>query len=86
MHLKRNVGATKVPMSNISPTIPPPVPTKPMAESVPSIPPPSPLKSSHGKNNPFVNVSMAKSSKLEALEASGSNNYVIVPSPTVCHI
>ncbi|TKY56919.1 Biotin/lipoyl attachment domain-containing protein isoform 2 [Spatholobus suberectus] len=53
MHLKRNVGVTKVPMSNISPTTPPPVPTKPM------------------------------SSKLAALEASGSNNYVIVSSPTV---
>ncbi|KAK7300473.1 hypothetical protein RJT34_11317 [Clitoria ternatea] len=83
MHLKRNIGVTKAPMSNISPTTPPPVPTKPMVESVPSIPPPSPPKSSPKETNPFVNASIEKSSKLAALEASGTNNYVLVSSPTV---
>ncbi|XP_020210345.1 uncharacterized protein LOC109795300 isoform X2 [Cajanus cajan] len=78
MHLKRTVGVTKAPMANSSPTTTPPVPTKPVVESVPSIPPPSPAKSS-----PFVNDSLAKSSKLAALDASGSNNYVVVSSPTV---
>ncbi|RDY09496.1 accB, partial [Mucuna pruriens] len=81
MHLKRNVGVTKVPLSNISPTTLPPVPTKPMLESGPSIPPPSPPKSSPEKTNPFVNFCIAKSSKLAALEASG--NYITVSSPTV---
>ncbi|KAF2296322.1 hypothetical protein GH714_037403 [Hevea brasiliensis] len=33
MHLRRNVGATKAPLSNISPTEPPPIPTKPMDSS-----------------------------------------------------
>lgn len=83
MHLKRNVGATKAPLSNISPTTPPPIPSKPMDESAPSTPQPSAPKSSPEKTNPFANVSMQKSSKLAALEASGINNYVIISSPTV---
>ncbi|KAJ1401146.1 hypothetical protein SESBI_28982 [Sesbania bispinosa] len=83
MHMKRNIGVAKAPMSNISPTTPPPVPTKPMVEAAPSAPPPSPPKSSPEKTNPFVNVSQGKSSKLAALDASGTNNYVVVPSPTV---
>ncbi|KAK9283332.1 hypothetical protein L1049_011571 [Liquidambar formosana] len=82
MHLKRNIGATKVP-TIISPTTPPPIPTKPMIESAPPAPPSSPPKSSPEKTSPFINVSVEKSSKLEALEATGSNAYVLVSSPTV---
>lgn len=83
MHLRRNVGATKAPMSNISPTEPPPIPTKPMDVSSPVAPPPSPPKSSTEKSTPFKNVSFGKSSKLAALEASGATGYVLVASPTV---
>lgn len=83
MHLKRNIGATKAPLSNISPTTPPPIPTKPMVESVPDTPPPPPPKSSPEKTNPFINVPHEKSSKLAALEASGTKAYVLVSSPTV---
>ncbi|KAH1160482.1 hypothetical protein AAZX31_11G237700 [Glycine max] len=83
MHIKRNIGATKVPLSNISPTTPPPIPSKPMDESAPGSLPPSPPKSSPEKNNPFANVSKEKSPRLAALEASGTNTYVLVSSPTV---
>ncbi|XWS74754.1 hypothetical protein CRYUN_Cryun01aG0024800 [Craigia yunnanensis] len=83
MHLKRNVGATKAPLSNISPTTAPPIPTKPMNESAAVTLPPSPPKPSSEKPTPFKNVAFGKSSKLAALEASGSNNYVLVPSPIV---
>ncbi|KAF7816530.1 Biotin carboxyl carrier protein of acetyl-CoA carboxylase [Senna tora] len=84
LNLKRNIGATTAPLSNISPVTPPPIPTKPMVESGPaSPPPPPPPKSSSEKVNPFINVSLEKSSKLAALEASGNNNYVLVSSPTV---
>ncbi|KAJ1417730.1 Single hybrid motif [Sesbania bispinosa] len=85
MHLKRNIGAsaTKPPLSNISPTTPPPIPSKPMDESAPGTPQPSQPKSSPEKTNPFANVSMQKSSKLAALEASGTNTYVLISSPTV---
>lgn len=86
MHMKRNVGATKAPLSNISPTTPPPIPTKPMEVSAPIAPPPSPPKSSSEKAAPFINASFGKSSKLVALEASGSNGYVLVSSPTVCDV
>ncbi|KAF2319218.1 hypothetical protein P3X46_025804 [Hevea brasiliensis] len=82
MHLRRNVGATKAPMSNISPTEPPPIPTKPMDISA-SVAPPSPPKTSTEKTTPFTNVSFGKSSKLAALEASGATGYVLVASPTV---
>ncbi|KAE9588833.1 hypothetical protein Lalb_Chr22g0359761 [Lupinus albus] len=47
---------TKLPVSNISPTAPPPVPTEPVVELKPATPPPSPLKSSSEKTKPFVNV------------------------------
>lgn len=82
MHLKRNIGATKVPMSGISPTTPPPIPTEPMVESAPVTPLPSPPKAS----SPFTNVPVEKSSKLAALEASGSHAFVVVSSPTVCGV
>ncbi|MCI01628.1 biotin carboxyl carrier protein of acetyl-CoA carboxylase, partial [Trifolium medium] len=90
MHLKRNIGAntgaSKVPLSNISPTTPPPIPSKPIYESAPDTPEPLPPKSSPEKTNPFANVSSQKSSKLTALEASGTNTYVLIKSPTVCHL
>ncbi|KAI4306509.1 hypothetical protein L6164_029780 [Bauhinia variegata] len=83
MHLKRNIGATTAPLSNISPTIPPPIPTKPMDESATATPPPSPTKSSPENSSPFINVPAEKSSKLAALEATGVNAYVLVSSPAV---
>ncbi|OAY38344.1 biotin carboxyl carrier protein of acetyl-CoA carboxylase [Manihot esculenta] len=83
MHLRRNVGATIVPMSSISPTEPPPIPTKPMNVSASVAPSPSPPKTSTEKATPFKNISFGKSSKLAALEASGTTGYVLVASPTV---
>ncbi|XP_038700454.1 biotin carboxyl carrier protein of acetyl-CoA carboxylase-like [Tripterygium wilfordii] len=83
MHVKRNVGATKAPMSNISPATPPPIPTKPMDESAPVAPPPSPPKSSPEKVSLYTNISSQNSPKLAALEASGVGGYVKVASPTV---
>ncbi|CAJ1858233.1 unnamed protein product [Sphenostylis stenocarpa] len=83
MHIKRNIGAIKVPLSNISPTTPPPIPSKPMNESAPDTLPPSPPKSSSEKKNPFVDAFKEKSPRLAALEASGTDTYVFVPSPTV---
>jgi biotin carboxyl carrier protein len=83
MHVKRNIGATKAPLSNISPTTPPPIPTKPMDVSAPATPPPSAPKSTSEKATPFANVSFGKVPKLAALEASGATNYVLVSSPTV---
>lgn len=87
MHLKRNIGGPKVvsslPMVE-SPSTPPPIPSKPMVESAAaSATLTSPSISSTEKTSPFTNVSLEKSSKLAALEASGSNAYVIVSSPTV---
>lgn len=83
MHLKRNIGVVKAPMSAISPTIPPPIPSKPMVESAPTAP--APPKSSPEKKTPFANFPFEKSSKLAALEASGSKGYILVSSPTVCN-
>ncbi|KAL5568857.1 hypothetical protein UlMin_025432 [Ulmus minor] len=77
MHLKRNIGVNKAPLSGISPTSPPPIPSKPMVESAPAAAPPSPPKPS-----PAGNVSLVKPSKLAALESSGAT-YVLVSSPTV---
>lgn len=83
MHIKRNIGATKVPLSNISPTTPPPIPSKPMDESAPGTLPPSPPKSSPEKKNAFIDSFREKSPRMAALEASGTTTYVLVPSPTV---
>ncbi|XP_038886728.1 biotin carboxyl carrier protein of acetyl-CoA carboxylase [Benincasa hispida] len=81
MHLKRNIGVVRAPLSAISPTVPPPIPSKPMVESAPTLP--APPKPSSEKTTPFTNVPLEKSSKLAALEASGSKGYVLVSSPTV---
>ncbi|KAM7274619.1 hypothetical protein ACFE04_016485 [Oxalis oulophora] len=85
MHVKRNVGAAIAPpLSNISPTTPPPIPSKPMdVSSAPTSVAPPPKSSSSEKATPFANVSFGKVPKLAALEASGATNYVLVPSPTV---
>ncbi|XP_058110446.1 uncharacterized protein LOC131253467 isoform X2 [Magnolia sinica] len=84
MHLKRNIGAIVAPTPPVvSPSTPPPVPTKPMVESVSTAPPAPPPKSSLATSSPFANVSLTKSSKLTVLEASGNTSYVIVSSPTV---
>ncbi|KAL4299133.1 hypothetical protein AHAS_Ahas17G0070400 [Arachis hypogaea] len=85
MHMKRNIGVVKAPLSNISPTTAPHVPSKPMVESAPATPAPSPQppKPSPAKTNPFLNDATVKSSKLAALDASGPNTYVLVSSPTV---
>ncbi|XP_022764958.1 uncharacterized protein LOC111310092 isoform X2 [Durio zibethinus] len=83
MHLKRNVGAINASLSNISPTTAPPFLSKPMNESVAATEPPSPPQPSPEKPTPFINVAFGKSSKLAALEASGANNYVLLPSPIV---
>jgi len=83
MHIKRNIGETKVPLSNISPTTPPHIPSKPMDESAPLTLPPSPPKSSPEKKKPFIDSFREKSPKLAALEASGIGTYVLVPSPAV---
>lgn len=82
MHLKRNVGATIPPTPVISLSTPPSVPSEPVVESNPVSLPTLPPKPSEIAS-PFKNVSLEKSSKLAALEASGSNMYVLVSSPTV---
>nr|CAD1833308.1 unnamed protein product [Ananas comosus var. bracteatus] len=87
MHLKRDVGTPKasapasIPI--VSPTTAPPIPSEPMNESAPAAPPAAPPKPPSAPTSPFANVSSAKASKLAALEASGSNAYIIVSSPTV---
>ncbi|XP_010534633.1 PREDICTED: uncharacterized protein LOC104810130 [Tarenaya hassleriana] len=86
MHLKRKIGeiTAPAPLTDISPTVAPPIPSEPMNESAPTAAPiPSKAKSSSEKATPFMNTSFGKSSKLASLEASGSNNYVLVTSPGV---
>ncbi|KAK1283512.1 hypothetical protein QJS10_CPB21g01450 [Acorus calamus] len=87
MHLRRDIGAVKTPPGQVpivSPTTPPPIPTEPMVDSASAAPPsPPPTKASPATTNPFANVSSAKASKLANLEASGSNAFVLVSSPTV---
>ncbi|KAJ4978711.1 hypothetical protein NE237_009491 [Protea cynaroides] len=83
MHLKRNIEATKPSTAVISPSTPPPIPSEPMVESAPVSSPASPPKSSAKPISPFKFFSSEKSSKLAALEASGSNAYVLVTSPAV---
>ncbi|CAK8538363.1 unnamed protein product [Lathyrus sativus] len=80
MHVKRSIGVADAPISHISPATPPPVSTELIVESTTSTPPPEP---SPRKNNPFVNDFHGKSTKLAALEASDTKNYVLVESPMV---
>ncbi|KAG8390150.1 hypothetical protein BUALT_Bualt01G0053600 [Buddleja alternifolia] len=82
LHMKRKVDSPIIPAPFVPQTAAPPVPSKPTNESTSSAPPPQP-KSSAEKVSPFTNVSAEKAAKLAALEASGSNGYVIVSSPTV---
>ncbi|XP_022990878.1 uncharacterized protein LOC111487634 [Cucurbita maxima] len=81
MHLKRNLGVVKTPLSALSPIVPPPIPSEPMVESAATAL--EPLKPSPEKTTPFTNVPVEKSLKLAALEASGTKGYVLVSSPTV---
>ncbi|CAH2063995.1 unnamed protein product [Thlaspi arvense] len=85
MNLKRKIGAAAntVPVADISPTIAPPIPSEPMNNSVSAALTPSKAKPASEKVSPFLNATYRKSSKLAALEASGSNNYVLVTSPSV---
>lgn len=81
MHLRRNIGVINPPMPVAAPTAPPTVSAKPPA-ALPS-PPPKPTQE---KISPFAKSLLEKPSKLRALEASGSDGYVLVSSPTVCDI
>ncbi|KAJ6808728.1 uncharacterized protein M6B38_165315 [Iris pallida] len=87
MHLKRDIGTAKAPISGApaieSPTIAPPIPSEPMIESASVAQAVLQQKSSIEPSSPFANAWPSKASKLAALEASGSKSYVLVPSPTV---
>ncbi|GAB4832010.1 hypothetical protein Ancab_006027 [Ancistrocladus abbreviatus] len=82
MHLKRNIGVTNVPLPINSPSVVPSVQADRVDQSAASTPSSS-AKSSLEKDNPFLNPTFAKSSKLAALEAHGSGGYKLVSSPTV---
>ncbi|KAG2258103.1 hypothetical protein Bca52824_077397 [Brassica carinata] len=89
MNLKRKIGLaeTPIPVPDISPSVAPPIPSEPMNKSVSSsaaaATSPSKAKPASEKVSPFINAAYRKSSKLAALDASGSNNYVLVTSPSV---
>lgn len=85
MNLKRKIGeaTNPIPVADISPTVAPPIPSEPMNKSVSAAPSPSQTKPASAKVSPFMNDSYGKSSKLAALEKSGSTNYVLVTSPSV---
>ncbi|KAG1365220.1 hypothetical protein COCNU_12G002200 [Cocos nucifera] len=87
MLLKRDVGTPKAPTSIAplieSPTTAPPIPSEPMVELASASLPVVSQKSDPPAISPFTNVSAAMKSKLTVLEASGSNAYVLVSSPTV---
>lgn len=89
MNLKRKIGqtATPIPVPDISPSVAPPIPSEPMNKSVSAsaaaAASPSKAKPASEKVSPFINAAYRKSSELAALEASGSNNYVLVTSPSV---
>ncbi|KAF8102025.1 hypothetical protein N665_0201s0316 [Sinapis alba] len=87
MNLKRKIGQTAnpIPVPDISPSVAPPIPSEPMNKSVSASAAASlsKAKPASEKVSPFINAAYRKSSKLAALEASGSNNYVLVTSPSV---
>ncbi|CAN1172890.1 Biotin carboxyl carrier protein of acetyl-CoA carboxylase [Linum perenne] len=84
MHLKRELGVSQAPSSNISPTVAPPIPSEPMDVAAPAAPPaPAAPKSSPEKSDPFKNVSFGRSPRLAALEASGASGFALVTSPAV---
>lgn len=85
MNLKRKIGeaTNPIPVADISPTVAPPIPSEPMNKSASAAPSPSQTKPASAKVSPFMNDSYGKSSKLAALEKSGSTNYVLVTSPSV---
>lgn len=86
MHLKRDIESPRVPTPGthiVSPTTAPPIPSEPMNESGAAAQPAVSQKSPPAVTSPFANIFSAKQSKLAALEASVSNAYVLVSSPTV---
>ncbi|KAG1371245.1 biotin carboxyl carrier protein of acetyl-CoA carboxylase [Cocos nucifera] len=86
MHLKRDIGSPRAPSPSthiVSPTSAPPIPGEPMNESGAAAQPVVSQKSPPAATSPFANIASAKASKLAALEASVSNAYVLVSSPTV---
>ncbi|XP_008789922.1 biotin carboxyl carrier protein of acetyl-CoA carboxylase isoform X2 [Phoenix dactylifera] len=86
MHLKRDIESPRAPSPGthiVSPTTAPPIPSQPMNESGAAAQPVVSQKSPTAATSPFANISSAKASKLVALEASASNAYVLVSSPTV---
>lgn len=86
MNLRRNIGSSITPTPVVSHSVPTAAPSKPAIEPAPaaSSTSVSPSKPPPKKTSPFINVSSEKSAKLASLEASGSNGYVLVSSPTVC--
>ena len=84
MNLRRNIGVTNPPIPITAPTAPPTVSAPPAESARPALPSPPPPKPSQEKISPFSKGFLEKPSKLRALEASGSNGYVLVSSPTVC--
>ncbi|KAL4187734.1 hypothetical protein AMTRI_Chr09g40490 [Amborella trichopoda] len=78
MHLRRNIGNTKVPAPSpiVSPSTPPPVPTKPMVELAPA---PAPSVTQKALQLLPVHSLMFP----QKCQSDGSNAYVIVASPTV---
>ncbi|CAN8254487.1 unnamed protein product [Cochlearia groenlandica] len=82
MNLKRKIGeaSNPLPATDISPTVAPPIPSEPMNRSVSATTSPSKANTATERVSPFLNSSYGKSSKLAAL---GTNNYVLVTSPSV---
>lgn len=83
MHLKREIGSPVVSTPIQPPATLPPVPDKLKVETSPVATQATLQKSTPVSTSPFANISSGKASKLAALEASGSNAYVLVSSPTV---
>ncbi|XP_029124037.1 uncharacterized protein [Elaeis guineensis] len=86
MHLKRDIESPRAPSPSthiVSPTTAPPIPSEPMNESGAAAQPAVSRKSPPAATSPFANISSAKALKLAALEASVSNAYVLISSPTV---
>ncbi|WOK96109.1 hypothetical protein Cni_G04816 [Canna indica] len=86
VHMRRDIGMSEAvvpPVSTIvSPTTAPPIPSEPMSESTTATQLEVPKESAEPAISPFSNIS-SKALKLAALEASSSNAYVLISSPTV---
>lgn len=84
MHLKRNIesASTSVPNTTIETQLPVQAKTVNISPPPPLLPPP-PSSAKSEKAAPFINASFGKSSRLEALEASGANGFAVVNSSKV---